>query len=214
MVLPNRAMATPLPPDGRDSIPYPFIDALPRYGSGVCGFFTGGTEGIAPSGLSGDVSMGERMLPLCCPGVYSRGSHGRDPVGHGSLRLARSGGQDRFGAQARPYVQYASPPSHHGAATQRIGPDCGASCGPFRTGRRTDVPIWELVTESIAGLGIATAEAGREPLLPVGGRTVGELRFVNAATHLLLDRVVADRGGCVEGLLDVGAGHRFEDRPA
>src|SRR4051794_11000925 len=60
--------------------------------------------------------------------------------------------------------------------------------------------------EGVAGLERALAVAGLEPLHAGGGRAVGPLLLVDLARRLLLDPVVTDGLGGLDGLLDVSVG--------
>src|SRR4051794_22642747 len=58
--------------------------------------------------------------------------------------------------------------------------------------------------EGVAGVGVAGAIAGREPLLPLRGRSVRPRLRVDLALELLLEAIVADRRCGVESVSDVG----------
>src|SRR3954453_2068080 len=58
--------------------------------------------------------------------------------------------------------------------------------------------------EGVAGVGVSGAIAGREPLLPLRGRSVRPRLRVDLALELLLEAVVADRRCGVESVGDVG----------
>ena len=83
-----------------------------------------------------------------------------------------------------------APRDVHEAATRQSQ---GATRGLLDGGHR----------ERVAGLQGALGVAGLEPLHAGGGRAVGPLLLVDPAGRLLLDPVVADGLGRVDGLLDV-----------
>src|SRR5947209_16933015 len=58
--------------------------------------------------------------------------------------------------------------------------------------------------EGVAGVGIAGAVAGREPLLPLRRRSVRPRLRVDLALELLLQPVIADSSSSVESIADVG----------
>src|SRR6185437_327633 len=61
--------------------------------------------------------------------------------------------------------------------------------------------------ERVAGGRVAALHADREPVLALGRSAVGEGLRVHAPGGLLLEAVVADRGGGVERLGDLAAAH-------